>query len=713
MTGALGLLITISFFTATYDTAQVKLTLLHMGGWLLIGLWAALKIAQRTLPFTRKNLPFLLPVFVYMGWNILCYIFAPYHAEAAEEFIRFLLYGLLTLLAATEFSLEDIKTITRWFLAAMVVSFAYATVQIADGFFPGVDPMPWHGFFTKRIFATHANPNFFADFAVFASFIAAGVFFVQRKKSLLVLLGIGLIALFFTESKGAWLAYAATACVGTWIYINYFSPTLKRYRGRINCLAIVAVLGVLVLVGMFTVKRFQSVSFRTHTWLGTFEMIKDHPVMGVGIGNFKTLYTAYRRPQIFYIENSHNTETQHAENELLEQWAVSGTVGLAIFLWLIYCLLISVRKAFMQEELSRERKFYLFGYSLAFIAILLHSLVDISLHFASTGFFFALCMGFMLSLSGNTYTVAVKQPQPSAPWLVYVLRAVVSIGVVCLDIWLFMCFQEVMSVLTLNNWGEFLCVAFAWIVFIGCLGGASYVLCRAAWTLPQAPALAVLLFILPVEALAYCPFQANHYYSVGVTLYRLQNLEGALGYFTKAIEFNPLQAEYRQFRANVLAVTLNLTRQFSPLRGDKNFPSDDFTRALQDFNAVEKFSPNHPLLHHNRGQLYYALALRRADEAPHARSAAEYDSLKKEAWDKMALAQASFERSLATDPTHPDTYFFLVQIALLENKLDLAQEWIDRFKTGPDGKGSEFLKQPPIAATWAALQAQVNARRGK
>ena len=104
ITGALGLLITLSFFTATYDTAQVKLTLLHMGGWLLVGLWAALKIAQRTSPFTRKNLPFLLPVFVYLGWNILCYVFAPYHAEAAEEFIRFLLYGLLTLLAATEFS---------------------------------------------------------------------------------------------------------------------------------------------------------------------------------------------------------------------------------------------------------------------------------------------------------------------------------------------------------------------------------------------------------------------------------------------------------------------------------------------------------------------------------------------------------------------------------------------------------------------------------
>ncbi|MBO5010939.1 MAG: hypothetical protein J6C49_00585, partial [Elusimicrobiaceae bacterium] len=77
-TGILTLLVSVCFFTATYDSAQVKLTLLHMGGVLLLALWAALNIARKTNPFTRERLLFLLPVFAYLGWNTLAFLFFPY-----------------------------------------------------------------------------------------------------------------------------------------------------------------------------------------------------------------------------------------------------------------------------------------------------------------------------------------------------------------------------------------------------------------------------------------------------------------------------------------------------------------------------------------------------------------------------------------------------------------------------------------------------------
>ena len=40
-TGILTLLVSLCFFTATYDSAQVKLTLLHAGGLMLLALWGA------------------------------------------------------------------------------------------------------------------------------------------------------------------------------------------------------------------------------------------------------------------------------------------------------------------------------------------------------------------------------------------------------------------------------------------------------------------------------------------------------------------------------------------------------------------------------------------------------------------------------------------------------------------------------------------------
>ena len=102
---------------------------------------------------------------------------------------------------------KDIRTLTKFIVISAWISFTYGALQIVDGFLPGADFLTWRGFFTRRIFATHANPNFFGAFVVFASCVTCAQYLATRKKSLLVLLGLGLVELFFTESKGAWLAY--------------------------------------------------------------------------------------------------------------------------------------------------------------------------------------------------------------------------------------------------------------------------------------------------------------------------------------------------------------------------------------------------------------------------------------------------------------------------------------------------------------------------
>ena len=683
-----------------------------MGSLLLAALWAALKISQRKNPFTKQTCLYVLPVLVYIGWNILCYIFAPLHTEAAEEFIRFLLYGTISLLAACEFNFQDIKLITKWILVAVWISFLYAAVQIIDGFFPGVDPMPWRGFFTKRIFSTHANPNFFADFVIFSSCILGGVYLANRQKKYLFLGVLGVIALFFTESKGAWLAYTAAAALGVLLYTNFCAPGLKKHRLKINLLAVVAALGVSMLSGVYTAKRFQSVSFRLHTWQGAMDIVKDHPVMGVGVGNFKTVYTAYRHPQIFYIESSHNVETQHAENELIEQAVGSGIVGLLIFLGLIYYLFSWALRTLRKNNFPPEQQYYLLGYTTALGGMLTHSLVDISVRFASSGFFLSLFMGFVLALC-RPFSLQENAAAPApATWVLRAEQTVLTVGLIVLAGWILRAFYEVTSVLKPGTPGETILIILAWAVFALCVAGACFIVVRAGWLLRTKTAVAVFILLLPLEFAAYAPFQANHYYSLGVTFNNLGNLDGAVSYFTKAVRFNPWQAEYRQFRANVFTVLLDLTKRFSPSRGDTDLPSDDYTRARTDFAVVERRSPNHPLLYHNRGQLYYKMALTRSEAAGKAHSPAEYELFRQEALENMDKAKASFARALQSDPTNPETYVYLVQIGLLENNLDDAQAWIDAFTRGPKGvTEEEFLAHHQNYPPMRQLQTQVNKRR--
>lgn len=713
LTGALCLLVSISFFTGTYDSAQVKLTLLHTGAVILLALWIAKLAAERKTPFTRKNLPLLLPVFAYLAWNTLSFLFLPYKMEAAEEFIRFWLYGGVTLLAATEFSTRDVRTLFKYILAAAWISFVYGLVQVVDGFFPGADIMPWRGFFTKRVFSTHANPNFYGDFVIFASCLAAAQFLITRKKTLLALLGAGLITLFYTESKGAWVAYAAACACGAALYTNCLAQAAKKHLKKINLAAAALVLTAAVLAGGFTLKRFQSVSFRAYTWLSAFEMVQDAPVLGTGPGSFKIIYSAYRRPQIFYIENSHNTETQHAENEFLEQWTSGGTVGLAVFLWLAFFLLALAAKNLKRagtDETQKERNCYLLGVAAAFFGMLAHSFVDISIRFASSGLFFALFMGLILALCAERPQEDAQTPPAAPAWLVNVLRLMLTLAAAALATSVFVQFYQIMAVMRINSAGLFILSAAAWLTLCACLAGGCYVYVRAAYLTRSAAALAVLLVsLLPVYG-AFELFRANHYYSLGVAMVNAQNAEGALGYFTKAIRLNPLQAEYRQFRANTLAGALNLTQTFSAARGDEKTPSDDYTRALKDLNAVLARTPNHPLLHHNYGQLYLAMALRRSQQTAQAKSPAEYELFRADAVRNMELAKKAFQRSLLTDPVNPATYFFLTQIALLERNGAAALEWIDRYRQGPAGVTEEnFLQKNRENPAFAPLEQQAKA----
>ena len=719
-TGWLCLLVSISFFTATYDTAQVKLTLLHCGAVILLALWAALKISERKNPFTRARLPFLLPVLAYLGWNLFSFAWAPYKMEAAEEFIRLLMYGGITLLIACEFTQKDIKTLTRFIIAAAWISFGYALLQIIDGFFPGVDFMPWRGFFTRRVFSTHANPNFFGAFVIFASCIAGAQYLLSRKKSLLFLLAAGVLGLFFTESKGAWLAYAAAALCFAVLYTNFFASAAAKQLRKINIAALCFLLIALAGAGFYASKRFQSVSFRAFTWLSTLEMVQDSPIIGTGPGSFKIIYPAYRRPQIFYIENSHNTETQHAENEYLEQWATTGTVGLAIFLWMIgFIFFGSVRRLKQTaranaEQPLQERNLYLLGYASAFLGLMSHAFVDISIRFASSGLFFAVFCGVLLALQQPPVPQEeTAKPAPASPgWLLWPLLALLVTALAAGGVHITTQFAEIISALQAATLGEALLIAISWAVLLYCLLGTAFLYIRAAWLSKRAEVAAILLISVPLLIFFYGFFQANHYYSLGVSLVSHGNAEGALGYFTKAIDLNPFQTEYRQFRANTFATTLNLTRSFSPARGDKKEASNDYERALADFSVVFQRAPNHALLHQNIGQLYYSMAVRQAQSAAKAGTMAEYQQLSRYAKENMEQAKRAFERSLQTDPVNEATYAFLTSIALMERNPDQAQQWIDAYRRGPEGVTEpEFLAKHRQNPRFDALQQQVNAMR--
>ena len=703
--GLLCLLVSVSFYTGTYDTAFVKITLLQAGGIVLSFLWFALLAAQKRWPVNKKTLPWLLPFLVYFGWNFFVYAISPYKTEGFEELLRYVLYFLLGWCILDRFTKESARVLSKCIVLAAWISCLYGFVQVLDRWLPGVDIMPWRGFFGTRIFSTHANPNFFADFVVFSFFIVLAEFLRTRQKRLLILLGIGAVDLFFTESKGAWLGFAASAVFCTVLYANYISHFLKKHIRKLNILALVFLLGAGLLVGVYAAKRFQSVSFRAYTWAATFAMVQDSPVTGTGVGSFKTIYPAYRKAQIFYIEKMHNNETQHAENEYLEQWATAGTVGLALFLWLLFFVLYAAVRALKTRALAAKTEgkkddtiWWLLGYASAFFGIMVHNCFDVSIRFVSTGLFFAVFSALLVRLAMPVPAEdrAVASGRGGA-WL-WATRLALAAAVIWLAGYYIYMFWQTAGNAGVQNAGEGLLKITAWAVLCALTLGGAWLYMRAAFLAKwvRVP-LVLLLSIWPLH-FVYGLFLSNHYYGIAAEFSRRGMFDGALEYYRKAIAYNPLEASYYQYRAYILRQTMDMQRTYAPVKGDKKpaageEPLNDYDRVLRDLDTVQRRSPNHSLLHQAYGEFYYTYAVyftKLSMTAPVAYQRQEYE---KKAVENMELAKKSFKRSLLLDPVNEATYAYMASISMMERDPASAQAWIDAYRRGPEEVTEEAFLQ--------------------
>ena len=698
--GILCLLVSVSFYTGTYDTAFVKITLFQTGALILSALWLSLLSVEKRCPVTRQNLPWVLPFLLYFGWNFLGYLLSPYKLAGFDEFFRYILYFFLSFIVLDRFTQDSAKTLTKCIVLAAWISCLYGAVQILDRWFVGIDIMPWRGFFGTRIFSTHANPNFFADFIVFSSCIVMAEYLRTRQKRLLVLLAVAAVDLFFSESKGAWIGFAASAGFFVAVYTYALSGIKKQLR-TFHVAAAVLLLGALVLAGVYAAKRFQSVSFRAYTWAGSFAMVQDSPVMGTGVGSFKTIYPAYRKPQIFYIEKAHNNETQHAENEYLEQWATGGTVGLALFLGLLFFVLYGgVRglkslalRAQGQKEKTDNKVWWLLGYSSAFFGILVHSFFDISIRFVSTGLFFAVFAALIVRLVMPEEKTEPRLPASAPAVWRWVARGVFLAGVLYVGGNVLYLFGQTAANVSAKGAGDWVLKICAWTVILGvsCAVGGMYLKAAFAAKWVRVP-LVLLLSLLPVQWV-FGFFLSDHYYGIAAAFSARGLFDGALDFYQKAIESNPFVPGYHQYRAYILRQTMDLSKTFSSLKGDKKGPSTDYDRALKDLKYVEKHVPNHALLHQALGEFYYTYAVYFSQMSQTAELEFERMEYGQKAVENMELAKKSFRHSLLLDPVNEATYVYLTSIALMEKNPAQAQAWIDAYRRGPEGVTEpEFLQ---------------------
>jgi putative inorganic carbon (HCO3(-)) transporter len=408
-------LMAVSFYLITYDSAQIKITILHVFGLFLISSWLVLKFEQEDgFDFLRKNFIFILPIVLFFFSGLLSFLISPFPYASFNEFTKRFIYCFFAIIIVNDFHKEkDIMRLINWLIAATAVACGYGVLQIVDYHFfppppaPGLDPFIWRQAFAFRILSTFGNPNFYGDFLITMGPILLGLALYKRKVWLGILWISLLLCTYHTYSKGAWLATASGNFIFAVLFVFVFLKDRLNKKIIITAVATVTLMLSIIGFGIYnlSVKRLDSISFRVFTWLSTWDMINTRPILGTGIGSFYVTYPAFRRPQIFYIEFKHNNESDHPENEYLEVWFDEGTVGFAIFLTLIgFVLFMGVKNILFIHQKGHPARdgpipYLQLGLTSSFAAKLTHDATCVSLRFVSSGVMFWFLIGLTIAIS--------------------------------------------------------------------------------------------------------------------------------------------------------------------------------------------------------------------------------------------------------------------------------------------------------------------------
>jgi O-antigen ligase len=201
-----------------------------------------------------------------------------------------------------------------------------------------------HRIYTKGVNGFLTTGNSVASFSILAAFAGTALFAEQLKallknksKWLPVLmtaaaLVIVLLNFLLVRSKGGTIGLALAFLL--FIMLLCFGPFIKKYRMYILIVVLLALIASVAVVVNYGLRHGRlpggnSMLVRWQYWTGAAEMYADHPVTGVGPGNFVSYYPQYKTPgALETIKDPHNFALA-----ILTQF---GPLGLAAFLALLF-----------------------------------------------------------------------------------------------------------------------------------------------------------------------------------------------------------------------------------------------------------------------------------------------------------------------------------------------------------------------------------------
>lgn len=220
----------------------------------------------------------------------------------------------------------------------------------------------------KRVFFPFVTPNSLAGYLIL---IMPLTLIVKDKKKWLILT-ILFFALLLTQSLGAFLSIFSAS-----IIYCYLEGKFKK-KGVIFLLGLFVIMGLVFMARATTQKQhiqpIFSTTMRLSYWKDTWGIIKAHPLLGMGLGNFNL------------------AQSRYAHNSYLQLWAEMGILGIISILWLI----IAAFKSTINNINNYPVRNQIICLLTANITFLIHNFVDFTFFLPEVALIWWVLLGLIL-----------------------------------------------------------------------------------------------------------------------------------------------------------------------------------------------------------------------------------------------------------------------------------------------------------------------------
>ncbi|MBA7512458.1 hypothetical protein ES705_04463 [subsurface metagenome] len=383
-------------------------------------LWKLRMVNKEELKITRT--PLNLPVLAFMVICPLSLLWSNSPMVSLLELPLFLAGPILYFIVAN--NIRDEHQINRLLTTLLITSSLLGIYGIFQ--YQGIDFAFWKGNIARQqVFGLFGNVNYFAEYLIVPLPLAISLFLAcqNRRHKILLLVGVLVMggSLVLTFTRGSYLAIGISSIFMFLLYLTSQGKSfIKEHKKIFIFIFALIILATFIfslpnplnepgtaiskIKSRISISQFtqgSSLKRRITIWKFTGLMIKDHPLLGSGIGTFKYNSLNY---QAQFFDQGENRRlypygiADKVHNEYLQLGAEIGILGLGIFLWFIITY-FKYGLRILKKSKDKYKQGTLIGLMGGVMAVLIDAIFGFPLHLPATLILFWLFIGLIVSLN--------------------------------------------------------------------------------------------------------------------------------------------------------------------------------------------------------------------------------------------------------------------------------------------------------------------------